>query len=324
MSKRVKCYEKDGQVRKYYGKNIFAVFAENDNQVEDARYDCQEHIMENGPTLGAYFVLSNMIDARSYTQTSNIYLENFPYDTHDGKPSSLNKDTSIKTKFEIVGGHAVAVIGWGETNVNAINPDTRKPYGLVKYWIVRNSWGTEWHNGGYFNMAMYPHNKFSQFDMGIQTGEDRQGKPIWMGGMSLIEYDRDVLVPVDSAIKFMTDKYDTLPITLPIRHTTEEATPNGGKAPNGGVVPDKAPNGGVVPDKAPNGSVVPDKAPNGGVVPVKAPNGGTVQTSTGNRITWGEIVWIILIVIAFVIFCVVIIYPFLSRSNKKTKPKTGP
>jgi len=38
-----------------------------------------------------------------------------------------------------VGGHAIEIVGWGEEN-------------NTKYWIVKNSWGLEWGDNGYFKM----------------------------------------------------------------------------------------------------------------------------------------------------------------------------
>lgn len=49
----------------------------------------------------------------------------------------------------IPGGHAVSIVGWGTEDIAR--------YGPVSYWIVRNSWGTEWRENGFFRVAMNDH-----------------------------------------------------------------------------------------------------------------------------------------------------------------------
>lgn len=63
-------------------------------------------------------------------------------DTVASMSSRLNDILQTKS-----GGHAVAIVGWGVG-------DTKHPkYGMVRYWIVRNSWGEAWNEQGYFRIA---------------------------------------------------------------------------------------------------------------------------------------------------------------------------
>lgn len=54
-----------------------------------------------------------------------------------------------------VGGHAIEIVGWGEDNGK-------------KYWIIKNSWGDKWGDGGYFRMIRGVNN--CQIEENIITG----------------------------------------------------------------------------------------------------------------------------------------------------------
>ena len=47
--------------------------------------------------------------------------------------------------FDLVGSHAVLLVGWGEHE----SDDSK-----VDYWVVKNSWGEDWGEQGYFRIKM--------------------------------------------------------------------------------------------------------------------------------------------------------------------------
>ena len=61
--------------------------------------------------------------------------------------NTLNDDHSNinETKNALIGSHAVLITGWGETKFE----DSQ-----VKYWTVKNSWGSDWGEDGYFKIRM--------------------------------------------------------------------------------------------------------------------------------------------------------------------------
>lgn len=126
------------------------------------------HILRNGPVVAAYNVLTNLAFFGTIRNNpdnpDNIYLENIDYSTMTYNPS----------KREVLGGHAISIVGWGIGKVNKkllgpslcdnIQCDCDKSSMCnIPYWIVRNSWSTKWADGGYYKHAMYPYNVMSQF-----------------------------------------------------------------------------------------------------------------------------------------------------------------
>ena len=223
VDKSTRCDAAGGNLYKFFAKNMFAIFAEpnetgevDPQELKNVEYDMKEHLMINGPMVGTYFLTSSFVRGTGWKETDGIYMENFTYPDID--PDNDNSDPSNKTPYKTNGGHAVAMVGWGEENVDATNPSTGKPYGLVKYWVCRNSWGEEWNGDGFWKHAMYPNNVFSQFDAGRNGGEV-DGKPLWLGGAAMFEFDR---------------KEDVIASDKPAQYSSKDENDEVSKNPNGG------------------------------------------------------------------------------------------
>lgn len=73
----------------------------------------QKEIMTNGPVEGAFTVYEDLINYKE-----GVYQH---------------------TTGKMLGGHAIRILGWGVEN------DT-------PYWLIANSWNTDWGNRGYFKI----------------------------------------------------------------------------------------------------------------------------------------------------------------------------
>ena len=124
----------------------------------------KKHILLYGPVLGGFLVFNNFMNG-VWTDpngpTKGIYLENGIYNTNNVHFDPLQTDPK-----NFKGSHAVAIIGWGEEDDVII--DNNGTRATVQYWYCRNSWTEKWgKEGGYFKIAMYPHNKIAQFDKSV-------------------------------------------------------------------------------------------------------------------------------------------------------------
>lgn len=82
-------------------------------------------------------------------------------------------------------GHAVEIVGWDVG-------DAGEKYGKIPYWIVKNSWGTEWAEKGYYRIAMSNREKDINIHLGfdvpvssihiVSTGENKPLGGVFGGG----------------------------------------------------------------------------------------------------------------------------------------------
>ena len=132
---------------------------------EDYENVVKNHILTNGPVSGSFILLKNFFSfGQKQYINKGIYLESIDYE------NSNSNNIVFTDKRDPIGGHAVAIIGWGE-DIISMGKDISGNNTMknVKYWLCRNSWGTEWATNGYFKMAMYPNNLISQFDKVTET-----------------------------------------------------------------------------------------------------------------------------------------------------------
>jgi len=95
-------------------------------------------VYNNGPVIACYWVYSDFF-AGKWPLTNNVYI-------HEGG--------------QLAGGHAVTIVGWGETDVRGK---------MIPYWLARNSWDVLWGEGGYFKFAMGLYNPDVGFDHVVKT-----------------------------------------------------------------------------------------------------------------------------------------------------------
>ena len=93
----------------------------------------KQDIFLNGPVTAGFQVFADIFEKGKefppFQDTDGVYV-------YDGKAESS-------------GYHAVSIVGWGEKTIKLNGVPT-----LVPFWEVRNSWGTEWGDQGFWKHAM--------------------------------------------------------------------------------------------------------------------------------------------------------------------------
>ena len=161
------------KIRKGGVKNLLVMSGRTINR-EGTIKAIQKDLQANGPMVCGFQIYGSFMDYWKNLKT-----------TPRKKPENLKDIYMINPNNpgKSQGGHAVTIVGWGTfpNSNNQIN--NGKP---IRYWVMRNSWGTNSADGGYgyiaFSTDWQPNMKM-EVDVPQEAETDSQGNIIWQGGM---------------------------------------------------------------------------------------------------------------------------------------------
>ena len=108
-----------------------------------------------------------------WKESNGIYIHTTPEQSPYPLKKIDNNGTLLPPQSVPDGAHAIAIVGWGQDQVNLKNYK-----GTVDYWLCRNSWGQVWgisyknSKRGYFKMAMYKGGQANQDWINVDIGID--------------------------------------------------------------------------------------------------------------------------------------------------------
>jgi hypothetical protein len=114
-------------------------------------------IMKYGPVVACLFMPYSLYDPAFWPETNGVFIngKKFYNNRLVAKFAGQKVMGAVVTDWDKLisldgqpAGHAMSIVGWGVQRVDILNRD-------VPYWLVRNSWGTKWAEGGYFKYAIY-------------------------------------------------------------------------------------------------------------------------------------------------------------------------
>jgi hypothetical protein len=142
----------------------------------------QQEIAAHGPVVATYAIYGDFqngtaaIVGDGWAKTNGVYCNV----QTEGSKKPYNGTRYAGSERQMIGYHAVVIVGWGlERSV----PDWENPGATfdLPYWIVRNSWGTQWNpdcmvNGvnmpGYFKIAITDRSRDLNTKVYLDTADD--------------------------------------------------------------------------------------------------------------------------------------------------------
>lgn len=113
----------------------------------------RREILGYGPVVGVFRIFNDWtygaFDKQPWKVTNGVYCH--------FKDNDVYRYPQVTSLYKW---HAVEIVGWGEKTVLS------KP---VKYWIVKNTFGDDWNENGYFNFAVSDPETGLNVDCGLDT-----------------------------------------------------------------------------------------------------------------------------------------------------------
>lgn len=139
----------------------------------------KQSIFENGSMPAVAMIYGDFImgamdsnkEGGSWAETGGIYVHldtrpkgcwRISYKTHEGDLYPYKDPVKGNTS---IGTHAMVIVGWGVQEVRNFLPNAIPGRDTIEleYWVVRNSWGTNWNGDGYCKIAV------TDYELGINT-----------------------------------------------------------------------------------------------------------------------------------------------------------
>ncbi len=199
-----------------------AINPDDDGNKGQLQTTIKQHVYTKGPALGAFLVFKNFMKGDFMKMNGGVYLETGVYTGSD-----ISFDSKQVSSDNYVGGHAVAIVGWGVERGILTSPGKKED---VPFWYARNSWTDKWgSDGGYFKMAMWPWNKTSVFDATV-TLQDPSGPARVGGGVVLISASQP---PIQEKLDTISD-HGKLAESDSYYQTDPKSNKGGGEGGEGG------------------------------------------------------------------------------------------
>lgn len=132
--------------------------------------EIKEEIWLRGPVVGCYKILQDfVVREKWYKGTSGLIY--------------INDRTK---NYKALGYHAVVIMGWGTEEL----PDKTK----LPYWIVKNSWGDQYGDNGYFKYAMYNKEKDINVDTNLDVPIKIDGGYLFCGISAPIVFSKEKVI----------------------------------------------------------------------------------------------------------------------------------